>query len=64
VLNPGLLVVDGRLGPAASFVIAGLRAQIDRFTAPAIGASIEIVSGVLDDDVAVHGAIQLARVAG
>jgi predicted NBD/HSP70 family sugar kinase len=61
VLNPGVVVVDGRLGAAADFVVDGIREQIERFTPPAIGSSMSVVAGQLDADASVHGAIHLAR---
>jgi predicted NBD/HSP70 family sugar kinase len=62
VLNPGLIVVDGTLGDAAHLVIDGLREQIERFTPPVIGSSIDVIAGELTDNAVVHGAIHLARV--
>ena len=61
VLNPGLIVVDGRLGAAAPYVVAGVRDRIERHTPPAIGASVEIAVGELPDSAAVHGAVHLVR---
>jgi predicted NBD/HSP70 family sugar kinase len=61
VLNPGVIVVDGRLGAAAAFVVDGIREQIERFTPPAIGSSMSVVAGELDAEASVHGAIHLAR---
>jgi predicted NBD/HSP70 family sugar kinase len=61
VLDPGVIVVDGRLGCAAQHVVSGIREQIEQFTPPAISAATTVVAGTLGDNVAVHGAIELAR---
>jgi predicted NBD/HSP70 family sugar kinase len=56
ILNPGAVILDGRLGAAGRWVAAGIRDQIDRYTAPGAAATVGVVGGELPDAVAVGGA--------
>ena len=60
-LDPGVLILDGALGPAGRHVLAGLREQIERYCSPAVAASLTILPGALGADADIHGAVQLAR---
>lgn len=60
-LNPAAIVVDGSLGPAARFVVDGLREPIDRYASPIAATSVRILVGTLGVRADLFGAIALSR---
>jgi predicted NBD/HSP70 family sugar kinase len=61
LLNPGLFVLDGSIGRAGQYVIAGMREVIDRHACPVMSAAARVVPGSLGSRAEVLGAIILAR---
>jgi predicted NBD/HSP70 family sugar kinase len=61
LFNPEAIVVDGSFAPAVGYVIAGIRASLERYTAPVAGAAVSVISGALGDDADLLGAAALAR---
>jgi predicted NBD/HSP70 family sugar kinase len=64
MLNPGLFVLDGSIGRAGQFVIAGMREVIDRHACPVMSAAAQVVPGTLGFHAEVLGAAVLAREEG
>ncbi|MHA3701189.1 ROK family transcriptional regulator [Jatrophihabitans sp. YIM 134969] len=60
-LNPAAIVVDGSLGPAARFVVEGLREPIDRYASPTAASSLRVLVGTLGPRADLFGAIALSR---
>jgi predicted NBD/HSP70 family sugar kinase len=61
MIDPAAIVVDGSLGAAGEFVLAGIRESIDRHAAPAIAGSIQVRHGTLGEDAEPLGGVALAR---
>jgi predicted NBD/HSP70 family sugar kinase len=61
LFNPEAIVVDGSFAPAVGYVIAGIRASLERYAAPVAGAAVSVISGALGDDADLLGAAALAR---
>jgi predicted NBD/HSP70 family sugar kinase len=61
LLNPGLFVLDGSIGRAGQYVIAGMREVIDRHACPVMSAAARVVPGSLGSRAEVLGAVILAR---
>jgi predicted NBD/HSP70 family sugar kinase len=61
-LNPGVIVVGGKLAAAGDPLLNGMRESIDRYALPAAAASVELKEGVLGERAELLGA--LALVAG
>jgi predicted NBD/HSP70 family sugar kinase len=61
-LNPGVIVVGGKLAAAGDPLLNGIRESIDRYALPAAAASVELKEGVLGERAELLGA--LALVAG
>jgi hypothetical protein len=55
------VVVDGSLGAAGQYVLAGVRESIDRHTAPVVADSVRVISGELGDRAELLGGAALAR---
>ena len=60
-LNPAAIVVDGSLGPAARFVVEGLRDPIDRYASPTAASNLRLLVGTLGPRADLFGAIALSR---
>lgn len=60
-LNPAAIVVDGSLGPAARFVVDGLREPIDRYASPTAASHLRVLVGTLGPRADLFGAIALTR---
>lgn len=61
MIDPAVIVVDGSLGAAGQFVLAGIRESIDRHAAPAIVDSLQVLHGKLGEDAEPLGGVALAR---
>jgi predicted NBD/HSP70 family sugar kinase len=61
MFDPGAVVVDGSLGAAGQYVLAGVRESIDRHTAPVVADSVRVISGELGDRAELLGGAALAR---
>ena len=61
MLDPAAVVIDGALGAAGPYVLAGIRESIDRHTAPVVADSIQVISGALGDRAELLGGAALAR---
>ena len=61
MLDPAAVVIDGALGAAGQYVLAGIRESIDRHTAPVVADSIQVISGELGDRAELLGGAALAR---
>ena len=49
MFDPAAVVVDGSLGAAGQYVLAGVRESIDRHTAPVVADSVQVIAGELGD---------------
>jgi predicted NBD/HSP70 family sugar kinase len=58
-LNPELVVVGGPLGAATS-LLEGVRASVDRYAQPNTAAAVRVAAGELGDHAEVRGAVALA----
>jgi hypothetical protein len=54
-------VLDGSIGQAGQYVIAGIREVIDRHACPVMSAAAQVVPGSLGSRAEVLGAVVLAR---
>ena len=61
MLDPAAVIIDGALGAAGQYVLAGIRESIDRHTAPVVADSIQVISGELGDRAELLGGAALAR---
>jgi len=61
IFDPSAVVVDGSLGAAGQYVLAGVRESIDRHTAPVAADSVQVVTGELGDRAELLGGAALAR---
>jgi predicted NBD/HSP70 family sugar kinase len=61
MLDPAAVIIDGALGAAGQYVVAGVRESIDRHTAPVVADSIQVISGQLGDRAELLGGAALAR---
>jgi predicted NBD/HSP70 family sugar kinase len=61
MLDPAALIIDGSLGAAGQYVLAGIRESIDRRTAPVVADSIQVIPGELGDRAELLGGAALAR---
>jgi predicted NBD/HSP70 family sugar kinase len=61
MLDPSAVVIDGALGAAGQYVLAGIRESIDRHTAPVVADSIQVIPGELGDRAELLGGAALAR---
>jgi predicted NBD/HSP70 family sugar kinase len=61
MIDPVAIVVDGSLGAAGQFVLAGIRESIDRHAAPAVIDSVRVLHGTLGEDAEPLGGVALAR---
>jgi predicted NBD/HSP70 family sugar kinase len=61
MFDPAAVVVDGSLGAAGQYVLAGVRESIDRHTAPVVADSVRVISGELGDRAELLGGAALAR---
>lgn len=61
MFDPAAVVVDGSLGAACQYVLAGVRESIDRHTAPVVADSVQVISGELGDRAEPLGGAVLAR---
>jgi hypothetical protein len=55
------VVIDGSLGVAGEYVLAGSRESIDRHTATVVADSIQVIPGELGDRAELLGGAALAR---
>ncbi len=60
LLNPDLFVLDSSIGPAARYIIAGLREAIELHACPVMSAAARVVPGRLGHRAEVLGAVVLA----
>jgi len=61
MFDPAAVVVDGSLGAAGQYVLAGVRESIDRHTAPVVADSVRVIAGELGDRAELLGGAALAR---
>jgi predicted NBD/HSP70 family sugar kinase len=61
MFDPAAVVVDGSLGAAGQYVLAGVRESIDRHTAPVVADSVQVITGELGDRAQLLGGAALAR---
>jgi predicted NBD/HSP70 family sugar kinase len=61
MLDPAAVIIDGALGAAGQYVLAGIRESIDRHTAPVVADSIQVTLGELGDRAELLGGAALAR---
>ena len=61
MFDPAAVVVDGSLGAAGQYVLAGVRESIDRHTAPVVADSVQVITGELGDRAKLLGGSALAR---
>jgi len=61
MFDPAAVVVDGSLGAAGQYVLAGVRESIDRHTAPVVADSVQVITGQLGDRAGLLGGAALAR---
>jgi predicted NBD/HSP70 family sugar kinase len=61
MLDPAVVVIDGSLGAAGQYVLAGISESIDRHTAPIVADSIQVIPGELGDRAELLGGAALAR---
>ena len=61
VIDPAAIVVDGSLGAAGQFVLAGIRESVDRHAAPAVIDSVRVLNGTLGQDAEPLGGVALVR---
>jgi len=61
LLNPDAIVIDGALGPAARYVVDGVREAVDRHAPPMISEALVVRPGTLGDNAQLLGAVALAR---
>ncbi|MGD0704880.1 MAG: ROK family protein [Trebonia sp.] len=61
MLDPAAVIIDGALGAAGQYVLAGIRESIDRHTAPVVADSIQVIAGQLGDRAELLGGAALAR---
>jgi predicted NBD/HSP70 family sugar kinase len=61
MFDPSAVVVDGSLGAAGQYVLAGVRESIDRHTAPVVADSVQVIAGELGDRAEPLGGAALAR---
>lgn len=60
VINPGLLVVGGPLGPVNTLLASCIRAAVDHWAQPTAAARVEVRASSLGDRAEVLGALALA----
>ncbi len=60
LLNPDLLVLDSSIGPAARYILAGLREAIELHACPLMSATAGVVPGALGHRAELLGAVVLA----
>jgi predicted NBD/HSP70 family sugar kinase len=61
IFDPAAVVVDGSLGAAGQYVLAGVRESIDRHTAPVVADSVQVIAGELGNRAELLGGAALAR---
>jgi predicted NBD/HSP70 family sugar kinase len=61
MLDPAAVIIDGALGAAGQYVLAGIRESLDRHTAPVVADSIQVIPGALGDRAELLGGAALAR---
>jgi predicted NBD/HSP70 family sugar kinase len=61
LLDPAAVVIDGSLGAAGQYVLAGIRESIDRHTVPIVADSVRVIPGELGDRAELLGGAALAR---
>jgi predicted NBD/HSP70 family sugar kinase len=61
MLDPAAVIIDGALGAAGQYVLAGIRESIDRRTAPVVADSVQVIPGELGDRAELLGGAALAR---
>jgi len=61
MLDPAAVIIDGSLGAAGQYVLAGIRESIDRHSAPVVADSVQVIPGELDDRAELLGGAALAR---
>jgi predicted NBD/HSP70 family sugar kinase len=61
LLDPDAVIIDGSLGAAGQYVLAGLRESIDRHSAPLVADSVQVIAGELGDRAELLGGAALAR---
>jgi predicted NBD/HSP70 family sugar kinase len=61
LLDPAAVVIDGSLGAAGQYVLAGIRESIDRHTVPVVADSVQVIPGELGDQAELLGGAALAR---
>jgi predicted NBD/HSP70 family sugar kinase len=59
LLNPDLFVLDSSIGPAASYIITGMREAIELHACPVMSSSAQVVLGSLGGRAEVLGAVVL-----
>jgi predicted NBD/HSP70 family sugar kinase len=61
LLDPAAVVIDGSLGAAGQYVLAGIRESINRHTVPIVADSVQVIPGELGDRAELLGGAALAR---
>ena len=61
LLDPAAVVIDGSLGAAGQYVLAGIRESIERHTVPVVADSVQVIPGELGDRAELLGGAALAR---
>ncbi|MET0424080.1 MAG: ROK family transcriptional regulator [Actinoplanes sp.] len=61
MLCPQALIVNSALGAATPAFLGGIREMIERHTAPAVAAAVQVLAAVAGDDAELLGALSLAR---
>jgi len=61
LLNPDAIVIDGALGPAARYVVDGVREAVDRHAPPMISEALVVRPGTLGDNAQLLARVALAR---